>query len=97
MALLAFQKANHARYGMLGGNGDTHMDTIGQDMPFHNLTLFLTRQGMEDRAQLPPDLPIQSSVLSSSHRRRTTPASVKPLRVALVEPVAYPSVQLGVR
>jgi hypothetical protein len=29
-----------------------------------------------------------------AHLRRTTPASVKPLQVALVEPVAYPSVQL---
>ena len=27
--------------------------------------------------------------------RRTTPASVKPLQVALVEPVAYPPAQLG--
>jgi predicted nuclease of restriction endonuclease-like (RecB) superfamily len=34
-------------------------------------------------------------VASSSLRRRTIPVSVKPLQVALVEPVAYPSAQLG--
>ena len=103
------------------------MDLIGQDMPFHNLTLFLARQGVKDRAQLPPELPVQlpAATLGNKHEvvlavpfrmrqasisvfqrssfgflikppeeDRTIPASVKPLRVALVEPVAYPSVQL---
>ena len=36
-------------------------------------------------------------VAPSSHLRRTTPASVKPLQVALVEPVAYPPAQLVVK
>src|SRR5262245_50997234 len=124
---LAFQKPDHVGHRMLGRNGDTHMDMIGQDMPFHNLTLFLARQRVKDRPQLPPDLPVQlpaaplgnkhevvlavpfrmrQALISVFHRSsfgflikppeedRTIPASVKPLRVALVEPVAYPSVQL---
>ena len=96
-------------------------------MSLKDLALFLARQGMEDRAQLPPDLPIQlpPAALGNKHEEvlavpfrmrqalisvfqrssfgylikppeedRTIPASVKPLQVALVEPVAYPSVQL---
>jgi len=127
---LPLQKANHVRHGLLGWNRNTPMDLIGQDMPFHNLTLFLARQGVKDRAQLPPELPGQlpAATLGNKHEvvlavpfrmrqasisvfqrsscgflikppeeDRTIPASVKPLRVALVEPVAYLSVQLGGR
>src|SRR5215813_3432525 len=105
------------------------MDLIGQDLPFHKLTLFLARQGVKDRAQLPTELPGQmpTATLGNKHavvlavpfrmrqasisvfqrsscgflikppeEDRTIPASVKPLRVALVEPVALLSGQLSI-
>src|SRR5262249_38226278 len=111
-----------------GRNCNTHMDMIGQDMPFDDLTLLLARQRLKDRAQLPAELPLQlaTAALRNTHKvvralpfrmrqalitvfqrssfgclikppeeDRTIPASVKPLQVALVEPVAYPSVQLS--
>ena len=56
---LPLQEADHVRHCILGGNGDTHRDVIGHDMPLDNLTLFLARQRMEDRSQLPSHLAIQ--------------------------------------
>ena len=47
---LPFQEADHLGHRMLGRDGETHMDMIRHDMPLNNLTLFLSRQGMEDRA-----------------------------------------------
>src|SRR5262249_33680568 len=124
---LALQKADHVCHRLLGRNRNTPMDMIRHHMSLKDLALFLARQGMEDRAQLPPDLPIQlaaaalgnkhevvlavpfrmrqalisvfqrssfGSLIKPPEEDRTIPASVKPLRVALVEPVAYPSVQL---
>src|SRR5215831_7063829 len=123
---LPFQEANHLRHRHFGGNGDTHMNMIRHDMPLDDLTLFLARQRMEDRPQLPTNLSIQLATASlgdkhdvilaipfgmrqapiivfhyvllwlphQAHLRRTTPVSVKPLQVSLVEPVAYPPAQL---
>ena len=56
---LPFQEADHLRHRHLGGNGDTHMDVIRQDMPLNNRTFLLPRQRVEDGSQLATNLPIQ--------------------------------------
>ena len=56
---LALQEPEPLRHGILGRNGDTHMDLLGHDMARDDLTLFLAGQCVEDRAQRLPDLPLQ--------------------------------------
>ena len=87
---------------MLRRNGDTNMDMVGHQMPFDDLTLLLFCQRVEDPAQLlahlsEQDLPspfgyehymdICSPILNVGED--STPATVKPFLVSLVEPVAY--------
>jgi hypothetical protein len=53
---LPFQKSDHRRDRMLGGNRDAPMHVIRHHMAIQNLALFLPGQRVEDFSQLPTRL-----------------------------------------
>src|SRR4029077_15101108 len=53
---LPFQKPDHRGHRVLGRNCDTHMHMVRQQVPFHNLALFLPGQSVENLSQLPTRL-----------------------------------------
>src|SRR5258708_5879252 len=53
---LPFQKPDHRRDRMLGGNRDAHVHMVWHQVPFDNLALLLPGQRVEDRTQLPTRL-----------------------------------------
>ncbi len=43
---------------MLGRNGDAHVDVIDDELPFHDLALFLTGQLVENGSELLSELAV---------------------------------------
>ena len=57
MAIALFPFKNPITRGdrVLGRNRDAHVHMVWHEVSFHNLTLLLLRQCVEDRAQLAPE------------------------------------------
>src|SRR5215469_16672117 len=56
---LPFDKPNHLRHRILGGNRDHHVHLVRHQVAFFNPTLLLLGQFAEHFAQVPTQLPVQ--------------------------------------
>src|ERR1043166_4563191 len=80
---LAFQEANDRGHRMLGRDLHTHVDMIGQQMPFHDPTFFLPSEFMKDPPQARADLAIDRFAPILGHEHHVLLALPARMRQAL--------------